>query len=485
MKISIIITLLLLTVIPISFCFANPGDTLWTRIYGPNGNSAAQSVKQTADGGYIMAGSYYRNSAGEKDFYVVKTDSEGDIIWTKFYGGTGCEEAYSVQQTTDGGYIIAGLTIDFDENIFDYYLVKTDPDGDTLWTRTNGGNDYYDARAVQQTMDGGYVIAGMMAVRNNGLEDFYLVKTDAYGNMLWSKTYGGNNRDMGQSVWQNDDGGYIIAGYTNSFGAGDYDFYLVRAKSNGDTIWTRTYGGTQGDLAQSVQQTADGGFIVAGSTFSFGAGSADVYLIKTNADGDTVWTRTYGDTCNDWGYSVQQTMDHGYIIAGCSRLFYSEPHDFYLIKTDAFGNTIWTRRHDKGGNDVAYSVIQTDDGGYAVAGFSNVTGVMNCLLMKIEGTVIGIEDDSEMLPLTTTLHQSYPNPFNASTTIRYQLAADAEVKLSIYNLLGRKVANLVDTKQPAGKHEVRWDASGFSSGIYFYKLTAGEKSTSRRMVLLK
>jgi hypothetical protein len=185
---------------------------------------------------------------------------------------------------------------------------------------------------------------------------------------LWTRTYGGSNDDYAWSVEQTADGGYIVAGSTNSFGAGDFDCYLVKTNSQGDTLWTRTYGGSDDDRATSIQQTADGGYIVAGFTLSFGAGSGDFYLVKTNSLGDTLWTRTYGGSSDDKGFSVQRTADGGYIVAGFTLSFGAGGYDFYLVKTNSQGDTLWTRTYGGSNQDEARSAQQTADGGYIVAG---------------------------------------------------------------------------------------------------------------------
>jgi len=258
--------------------------------------------------------------------------------WWRTCGGTTYDEGYSVQQTSDGGYIVAGLTKSYGAGDVDVYLIKTGASGDTLWTRTYGGTDCDMSRSVQQTADGGYVIAGNTYSFGAGNHDVYLIKTDASGDTLWTRTYGGTDYDEGYSVQQTADGGYVIAGNTYSFGAGRTDVHLIKTDASGDTLWTRTYGGTDYDLGYSVQQTADGGYIIAGFTASFGAGADDVYLIKTEASGDTAWTRTCGGTNRDWGYSVQQTSDGGYIVAGRTYSFGAGDYDVYLIKTDSLGN---------------------------------------------------------------------------------------------------------------------------------------------------
>jgi hypothetical protein len=195
--------------------------------------------------------------------------------------------------------------------------------GKITFERTYGGIEFDWGQSVQQTQDGGYIVAGQTQSFGPWDYDVYLVKTDSVGDTVWTRTYGGNHDDAGWSVQQTQDAGYVVAGFTMSFGAGDYDVYLVKTDSLGDSVWTRTYGGFDADLGYSVQQTEDRGYIIAGETHSFDMGSGDVYLVKTDSVGDTVWTRTYGGSDWDFGYSVQQTQDGGYVVGGQTLSFVS------------------------------------------------------------------------------------------------------------------------------------------------------------------
>jgi hypothetical protein len=220
------------------------------------------------------------------DILLIKTDASGNLQWATTYGGTNDDWAYSLQQTSDGGYIVAGRTYSFGAGLDDIILIKTDANGNVQWAKTYGGTDIDYAFSVQQTSDDGYILAGYTRSFGAGLDDIILIKTDANGNLQWATTYGGTNDDWASSVQQTSDDGYIVAGYTRSFGAGFYDAFLVKTDANGNIIWAKTYGGTDYDDASSVQQTLDGGYIVAGYTASFGAGSRDIFLIKTDEDGN-------------------------------------------------------------------------------------------------------------------------------------------------------------------------------------------------------
>jgi hypothetical protein len=208
------------------------------------------------------------------------------VKFAKTYGGTGNDNARSVQQTSDGGYIVAGYTRSFGAGSDDIFLMKTDANGNLQWAKTYGGTYWDYAYSVQQTSDGGYIVAGYTYSFGAGGDDIFLIKTDANRNISWAKTYGGTDEDRAYSVRQTSDGGYIVAGYTHSFGAGGQDFFLIKTDANGNLQWAKTYGGTDVDGAFSFQQTSDGGYILAGDTRSFGAGDYDIFLIKTDASGD-------------------------------------------------------------------------------------------------------------------------------------------------------------------------------------------------------
>jgi hypothetical protein len=258
--------------------------------------------------------------------------TEPQIEWEKTFGGSGDDRGYSVQQTRDGGYIIVGETESYGAGEADVYLIKVDANGNMQWSKTFGGSGDDVGYSVQQTRDGGYIIVGYTTSYGAGLFDVYLIKVDANGNMQWSKTFGGRGDDVGYSVQQTSDGGYIIVGYTTSYGAGLFDVYLIKVDANGNMQWSKTFGGGAWDEGYSVQQTSDGGYIIVGTTTSYGAGWEDVYLIKVDANGIMQWSKTFGGGSWDLGYSVQQTSDGGYIIVGFTESFGAGGEDVYLIK---------------------------------------------------------------------------------------------------------------------------------------------------------
>ncbi|MCD4708481.1 MAG: hypothetical protein K8S62_12185 [Candidatus Sabulitectum sp.] len=465
------------TVFVILFCTQNlhaqVPDVAWTKTFGGTGYDLGYSVVQTTDGGYIVAGYTESYGAGDYDVYLVKTDSSGDTLWTKTFGGTEYDPGFSVQQTTDEGYIVAGSTRSYGAGGADVYIIKTNSDGDTLWTNTYGGSGYDAGYFVQQTTDGGYVATGYTYSYGAGGADVYLIKTDSIGDTLWTKTFGGYEWEYGFSVRQTTDGGYIVAGFTDSYGAGLDDVYLIKTDSSGDTLWTKTYGGTNFDVGYYAHQTIDGGYIVAGSTESYGAGGEDVYLIKTDSGGNVLWTKTFGGSDYDAGYSVQQTADGGYIIAGSVKSFGAGGSDVYIIKTDSSGDSLWTKTIGGPQNDPGESIQQTTDGGYIVAGctVSYGAGHSDFYLIKLEPET-GIEEETGESPLTT-LETIGPNPFSSDLTITYSVPEQTRVELAVFDLSGRLLEELVNDRIPAGSHTVLWTPSEeVPSGCYLIKLNA-------------
>jgi hypothetical protein len=341
-------------------CTAQPPDTLWTRSYGGSSWDLGFEAQQTTDGGYIVVGYTISYGAGEEDVYLIKTDGEGNRIWQRTYGGYSVDRGYSVKPTADGGYIIAGYSYSFGGNS-DVYLIKTNANGEQIWQHTLGRNSYEEGRCVQLTSDGGYIIVGRTHPYGSGNYDVYLVKADADGNLTWQRSLGGFAwNDEGWNVQQTTDGGYIIVGFTGSFGM--RNIYLIKTDAAGNTIWEQAYGGELGEYGYGVRQTTDGGYIITGCFCANNEGVGDLCLIKTDASGTMLWNRIYGGSGYDFGYSVQQTTDGGYIIAGGSN------NAAYLVKTDSNGDQIWQRTFGGTYSEIGMSVQQTTDGGYVIAG---------------------------------------------------------------------------------------------------------------------
>jgi len=306
------------------------------KTFGGNSYDYAYSIQQATDGGYIVAG-YSTSFDWPDNVYILKLDSNGNLAWQRTCGGSGYDFGFSVDQTTDGGYIVVGGTSSFKVNNLDVYLLKLNSDGSLAWQNTFGGNidDY--ALSVQQTTDGGYIVAGATTSFGAGDCDVYVLKINPDGSLAWEKTFGGNGEDQAASIQQTTDGGYIVAGVTTSFRAGSCDVYVLKLNSDGSLAWQKMYGGDAADYASSIQQTTDGGYIVAGVTGLFESGSSDAYILKLNSDGSLAWQKTYGGNGYDAASSIQQTTDGGYIVAGVTKSFGAGYEDVYILKLDSNG----------------------------------------------------------------------------------------------------------------------------------------------------
>ena len=356
----------------------------WNKTFGGTNYDMVYSVQQTSDGSYILAG--HTASYGSTHTWLIKADTNGSQQWSKTFGGTNPEVARSVQQTLDGGYILAGHTFQYGNTYEDARLIKTDTNGSQQWDKTFGGTSCDYVHSVQQTSDGSYILAGTTYSYSAGWGDVWLIKADTNGSQQWNKTFGGTNDDYAYSVQQTSDDGYILAGSTMSYGAGYVDAWLIKTDMNGNQQWDKTFGGTNDDYAYSVQQTTDGGYILAGSTGSYCDGYTDAWLIKTDTDGNLQWNKTFGGTNYEWAYSVQQTSDGGYILAG-STMSYGAGYDAWLIKTDMNGNQQWNKTFGGTNDDLVYSVQQTSDGSYVLAGETRSYGAGNgdAWLIKVSG----------------------------------------------------------------------------------------------------
>lgn len=475
------------------------GVITFERIFGgPNGDGAA-SVRITADGGYIIAGSTTRVDQEYSDAFLVKTDGYGQIEWSQWYGLEEWSEGFSEAiPTSDGGYLCVGShanTQAKDEP--NVYVIKTDATGKLVWEKSFGRTPFKPdiGSDIIPTNDGGYLIAGRSTTAQD--ENAYLIKIDANGNLIWDKVYGGSAGENAASIKATDDGGFIFVGSTSSYktgGAGDYDFYLVKIDAAGNVIWEKNYGGSDWDRGASVIVTNDG-YLLAGWTASpeFGAVARDIYLIKIDADGNKQWQKLYGWEHQDEAAEVIATRDSGYLVVGSSERYYDAPletwrPDVYIIKTDAAGNEEWSQTFGGLHNDGASSVTQVSDGGFIISGSTSSYGKdSDIYLLKLDesGGFTPIAEYPEIEPEKFLLAQNYPNPFNSSTIIHYQLPYQSPVQLHIYNIQGQLVRQLVHQYQQAGSYIIRFEANDLPSGWYFYQIKTDEFSETKPMLLLK
>ena len=344
------------------------GNIQWQKSLGGTGADYLYSIVQTDDGGYIAAGRSVSNDGdvtgnhGTYDYWVVKLDGGGNIQWQKSLGGSGWDEAHAIQQTSDGGYIAAGFAESLDGDVTgvhdysDYWIAKLDSSGNIEWQKAFGGFDEDEAYAIQQTSDGGYIVAGSTlsddgdVTGHHGDYDYWIVKIDSAGNMQWQKTLGGSSEDIATSVQQTIDGGYIVAGnsisadgdVTNNKGGSDY--WVVKLDVSGNIQWQKSFGGTDYDYGSFIRQTSDGGYIVSGGTSSndgdvtINFGDYDFWILKLNNAGNIIWEKSLGGSMEEFAFAVHQTADGGFITAGYTNsqdgditVSYGN-YDFWVVK---------------------------------------------------------------------------------------------------------------------------------------------------------
>ena len=442
--------------------FAQAPAIEWQKCFGGTGDDYAQSIHQTTDGGYIVAGYTTSNNDdvtgnhGNYDHWIVKFSTTGTIEWQNSLGGTASDEAYNLQQTSDGGYIVAGYTISNDGDVTGFYgvidawIVKLSTSGSIEWQKTLGGTDDDGASFIRQTTDGGYVVAGGTwsndndVTGNHGESDFWIVKLSSTGNIQWQKTYGGDGIENANSIQQTTDGGFIAVGFTNSNNGdvtgnhGGVDYWVLKLSATGTIQWQKTLGGTGDEYANSVQQTTDGGFIISGITdsndgdISGNHGNNEVWIIKLSATGNIEWQKALGGTGGENAICIQQTItDGGYILSGnttsndgdITGFHGGSSSDYWIVKLLNSGNILWQKTLGGTLNDSASSIVQTLDGGYIIGGFTNSNdgdiignhGGYDFWIVKLGSDVFNTNDFSESAikvfpnPTTTTLTLQNPN----------------------------------------------------------------------------
>ena len=478
----------------------------WQKALGGSEIEEIFSTQQTSDGGYIAAGFTYSNDGdvtgfhGGIDAWVVKFSSTGSVEWKKTYGGTNVDWAYAIRQTIDGGYILAGYTASNNGDVTgnhggkDAWVVKLTSLGAIQWQKTLGGSGWDEAWAIQQTTDSGYIMVGRSASQNGNVTgnhgglDYWVVKLSNIGVIEWQKSLGGTGEDNAYSVKQTNDGGYIVAGESLSHNGdvtgnhGDADYWILKLSTTGSLEWQKSFGGSSIDRANDVIQTNDGGYIVVGQVFSNNGdvaqhyGGNDIWVVKTTSTGEIEWQKTLGGSDQDWGQSIQKTSDGGYVIAGSTWshdgdvLNTNSIADIWVVKLNVDGVIKWQKTLGGSLGEDGYSIYQTTDNGYIVAGsaFSNdgdVTGhhaKSDFWIVKLSPASVGTEEipDGINAPL-----EIYPNPAHNSISLKTS-TEEPSLSVSIIDILGREIS-----RQTIQNGE-SLDIASIPSGLYLVLATA-------------
>ena len=344
------------------------------------------TVEELKTEGYILTG-YTSDAGGNEDVFLLKTDSKGNTIWSRTYGGSGKDNGWAVRQTNDGGFIVVGFTDSFGAGNLDVYVIKTDSEGHAIWTKTYGGSGEEYGWDIRLTIDNGFIIAAQTDSFGEGEIDAYLIKIDSNGNEIWSNTFGGDKVDRVFSVQEAVDGSFSAAGISYSYdsvGPNDRDGYFLKTDAKGNQLWYKTYGEDDYDVYHSISLTKDGGYFITGYGESHAIyGSRDAYLVKTNSSGEIEWTQVIGTEGEERGIKGIETKDGNYVAVGFCR----ENFDLYLIKANNKGKVLWTKSFgEKNELEFGYTVRETRDGGLIITGHNEdpQKGESSILLIKTD-----------------------------------------------------------------------------------------------------
>jgi len=469
----------------IMFLLATQGawaQVMFHRHYGGGADDYGIKVLQTSDGGYLVAAITESFGAGYRDIFLIKTSDLGDTLWTRTIGGTGGEQPSALKVTSDNQFIIAGSTGSKGAGGYDVYLLKIDQNGDTIWTRTYGGIEDEDGCDVIETIDGGYLVVGGTRSFATGSSSMYAIKTNSVGDTLWTKTYTKKSSNICSSVVQLSDSGYFFVGQTLLPGQiSTSDCYFVRTDMAGDTIWTKTYGGADYDGAFLVYKENGGNIVISGTTKSFGAGGFDIFLSMFNINGEEIWIKTYGGALDDYGGIFSPTTDGGYIISGYTENYGAGNQDMFLIKTDTFGDTLWTRTFGGYNDEWSGSVIQTLDNGFIISGYSNSFGNgIEVYLVKTNPE--GISGLPQIIPQNIQ-YEVYPNPGNGQFNIEFEDPNSTAMKVEVFDHAGKLVFEKNGINRQGNVYPL--SLAGFPSGSYLLQVTTSKGCAVTKLVIQK
>lgn len=379
----------------ISILYAHTPVISWTKSYGGYGNESIKLINRTFDKGYIILGTTTSIGSSVTDIYLIKLDEDCDTIWTRTYGGIYDDFGNSLLQTADSNYLVAGRIWYRGWEGDDMYLLKVDPEGDMIWSRKYGEMKRYNsALSIIETADGGFaVLADSGSVSTSGHFDAHLIKIDRSGEKIWERNVSGSNLydiEFGSMMKITSDGGYIIIGSIGSeiVFHSDFDLWLTKTTAEGEIMWTKTYGGMGPDAGRGIYEADDNGYVLMGCIahkipihtikgdgwVTWKEYQLDIYLIKTDNNGDTLWTKIYGGDKDDEAYAAQITLDGGFIIGGYTESYGNGGKDIYIIKTNVNGEILWSMTYGGFGDDRCFSIIEAHDGGYIAGCTSNSFG---------------------------------------------------------------------------------------------------------------
>ncbi len=468
--------------------FAGNAQTTFQKVYTSAYDMDGLDVIPAQGGGYIITGMTTNDIIDDMDIHIIKTNSTGEIEWTKTYGGDKPEYSFGILKATDNsGYYIIGYSrsYGFAGADSDTWLIKIGNDGAKLWDKLYGtwGNDQ--GKEIISTSDGNYMLVGQSNSATMPDYQAFLIKIEPDGDIIWDKYYGGSSAvELGNSVKQTPDGGYIMLGQTFSYGAGNGDAYLVKTDADGVKEWEETYGGTQNDEGIFITANNDGTYTFCVRDSSTAGTDVDVQIIKTQADGTEIWNKNYGGNRKDTDKMIQPTSDGGYVVAAISRSFsFSQLPDMWILKLDSNGDTLWTRSYGGQDNEHCYSVRQTSDGGYIAVGKAESFSVENGIMfLKLNSN--GQMGPSAIVEFSqNSSFEVYPNPTDGILNIDFQNFKEQNSTIKISNVLGQEVFSHVLDHSATNNMTKAVDLKGNEHGIYFLTVQSAGNSITTKLIL--
>jgi hypothetical protein len=383
--------------------------TFQKNIQNLSSSQTALSIAATSDGGYLVSGAaLVPFSSG--DVFVMKVSALGDIVWTKIFSGSNDGAAYDVIETMDHGVISTGYY--FNNGSTSAFLFKLDSMGNFNWMHEYGGSSAETGYSVKQLSDSGFVLAGYTFSQAATSEDIYLIRTNSSGNIIWNKTFSGNAHERAYGLALTAEGGFIMTGYTKGFTAIGDDVILIKTDSSGSVVWSKKFGGALDDIGNSVQQTPDGGYVIAGSVGV--SGGEDALLMRTDGSGNLLWSKKYHHLAHNNFSKVLILPGGEYVLAGSSTNTGSAGSDFLLVKTDTMGNVLWSNTYGGNMGDLAYGLLKTNDGFIMTGTGSSFSSV---LIVKTDSSGISGCNESPVTLLVDSSSITGVNisPFESST----------------------------------------------------------------------
>jgi hypothetical protein len=465
--------LLIAVICMISFSYQ--AQNTFQKVYPTSFDKTARDIIPSSDGGYLMVGYTNNTDMNDCDLYVMKADAQGNFVWDREFGGSRPDYAYNIIETGDGNYFIVGYSASFSGGDLDIYLIKMDAAGNKIWEKTYIGPGNEEGREIIRTSDGNFVIVGHTNT-NLSSQDMFLMKIDPTGAVMWIKYYGGSNDDFGDSVKQCPDGGFIIGGETYSYGQGG-DAYLVRTNSNGDTLWTKHFGGAQSEEIVSVLSNNDGSYTYAVRDSSNGA-DVDVRVMKSDASGGVVWNKLYSGPQKDTPHRINKVSDGGFIVAAISRSFGWINPDMWVLRLNSGGDTLWSKHFGDTEHEHCYSAKESPDGGFLAAGHSRSYGPSQ-KVMFVKMTEAGTVSIEEQLARSEPF-SVYPNP-NTDGKL-YMKSGIEKYNIRVYNSSGQLLMEKnSDASRPEEASIV--DLKGNAPGMYLIRLEANGMISNSKVIL--